>query len=436
MKKESIWRNTVSMPCFDKLRGDLETDVLIIGGGIAGLLCAYFLQAEGVDYLLLEADKICGGTTGNTTAKITSQHGLIYHKLIQNFGREGAELYLRANEEALEQYRKMSREINCDFREQDAFLYCRGELEGLLREWEAVKSLGFPAELSRELPLPFPVKAALKFPQQAQFHPLKFLSQIAKDLKILENSRVIRMEGDRAVTPGGSVRAKRVIVATHFPFINRHGGYFIKLYQDRSYALALKNAGKLRGMYLDADPEGLSFRGWEDLLILGGGSHRTGQKGGGWEVLSQAKSQYYPGAEEVFRWAAQDCMSLDGLPYIGAYSKGTKGLYTATGFHKWGMTLSMTAAMVLRDLVLERENPYARLFDPSRSPWRSQLFSNLFHSATGLLTLRVPRCPHMGCALSYNRQEHSWDCPCHGSRFAETGELLEAPAVRGMKRPR
>ena len=188
-------------------------------------------------------------------------------------------------------------------------------------------------------------------------------------------------------------------------------------------------------MYVDEDEKGLSFRNYGDRLLLGGGSHRTGKQGGGWRELERFAARRYPDAQETVRWATQDCMSLDGVPYIGPYSKRTPGLFVATGFNKWGMTSSMAAAQILTDLVLERNNPYAAVFSPSRTILRPQLAVNGLESLLGLLTPTAPRCPHMGCALKYNAAEHSWDCPCHGSRFGEDGKLINNPASddkRGM----
>ena len=182
-------------------------------------------------------------------------------------------------------------------------------------------------------------------------------------------------------------------------------------------------------MYVDENEKGLSFRRHGDLLLLGGGGHRTGKKGGAWQELSDFAKQNYPNAREVARFATQDCMSLDKVPYIGQYAKSTPDLLVATGFHKWGMTSSMVSAAILADLVRGKKNPYTSLFSPSRSMLHPTLFSNIFHSAAGLLTPTVPRCPHLGCALKYNKAEHSWDCPCHGSRFDETGKLIDNPAT-------
>lgn len=425
----SIWEQTARLPQFDALTGGVQTDVLIIGGGMAGILCAYFLEQAGVDYLLLEADRICGGVTGNTTAKITSQHGLIYSRLARESGLEAARLYLEANEAALARYRSLCREIDCDFQEQDAYVYSLGRRDKLENEVAVLEQLGVPARLVSDLPLPIPAAGAVRFPGQAQFHPLRFIAAIARGLRIHEHTKVLSLRDGEAVTSGGTVRAGKVVAATHFPLLNRHGSYFLKLCQHRSYVLALRGAPELEGMYVDEAEDGLSLRSYHGLLLLGGGSHRTGKKGGGWAELSAVAQRAYPNAREAARWATQDCMSLDGVPYIGQYSARTPGLFVAAGFNKWGMTSSMAAAMLLADLVRGRDNPYAALFSPSRSILRPQLAANALEAAANLLTPTVPRCPHMGCALKYNRQEHSWDCPCHGSRFAQDGRLLDNPAM-------
>lgn len=432
----SIWSAGTKLPGFRQLDGDKKTDVLIIGGGIAGLLCAHLLARAGVDYLLVEARRIGSGITKNTTAKITSQHGLIYHKLIQRFGAEKARMYLEANEAALREYRELCRDLSCGFEPQDNYVYARHSMDKLQEELQALEALRFPAGFTKTLPLPFPVVGAIRFPDQAQFHPLQFLSGLAKDLNIYEHTAVRRIDGTAAITEHGRITADKIIVATHFPFLNTHGFYFTKLYQQRSYVLALENTPKVGGMYIDGEENGLSFRGYGDLLLLGGGGHRTGKQGGGWEALSNFARVHYPHAKEACRWATQDCMSLDGIPYIGPYFKGTSQLYVATGFNKWGMTSAMAAAMILADLVQGKENPYAPVFAPDRSSLRPQLFVNLLETGKNLLTPTRPRCPHLGCALKWNPQEHSWDCPCHGSRFAENGSLIDNPATGNLKRIR
>ena len=426
---ESIWHKTIQLPQFPQLDGDVSTDVLVIGGGMAGLLCAYQLKKAGVDCVVAERKRIASGITGNTTAKVTCQHGLIYSKLAKKYGLEAAGLYLKANEQSLSEYRALCADIPCDFEEQSHTVYSRQDLHALEEELAVLSKLNYPAELAGSLPLPFPTIGGIRFPRQAQFHPLKFLSGIVGNLTIYENTPVQSLSKTEAVTEHGRIHANAVVVATHFPFLNKHGSYFLKLYQQRSYVLALENAPIPEEMYLDAQENGLSFRSWGDNLLLGGGGHRTGKKGGGWAELEAFAREHYPDANIISRWATQDCMSLDGIPYIGQYSASTPNLYVATGFNKWGMTTSMAAAQILTDLIRGRENPYASLFSPSRSILHRQLGVNALESTVNLLTPSRKRCPHLGCALKWNTQERSWDCPCHGSRFSEDGKLLDNPAT-------
>ncbi len=429
----SLWEETWKHPAFPPLDGDADTDVLIIGGGMAGILCAYRLHQAGVPYLLAEAESIGNGTTKNTTAKLTSQHGLIYERLIRLFGTERAKQYLTANQEALEAYQELCRGIRCGFEEKDAYVYSRNDRKKLERELAALEKLGFHAEYAEQLPLPFPAAGAVKFSHQAQFHPLEFLAAIAKDLHICEHTPVQELVGTTAITPRGRITAKKIIVTTHFPFLNKHGSYFLKLYQHRSYVIALEHAQNVDGMYVDEAQKGMSFRNYGSQLLVGGGDHRTGKQGGGWRELREFAKRYYPKAVETAHWAAQDCMSLDGVPYIGPYSASTDHLYVASGFNKWGMTSSMVAARILSDLVQEKENPYGDVFSPSRTILRPQLVVNGLEAAAGLLTPTARRCPHLGCALKWNPQEHSWDCPCHGSRFTEDGVLIDNPATGDLK---
>ncbi len=430
----TIWFDKkIQCPEFETLKSDIKTDVLIIGGGITGILCAYMLKNAGVDCVIAEADRICSGITKNTTAKITCQHGLIYDKMVKRFGEENAQLYLEAQNKALEQYHSISKTIRCDFEECDSFVYSltdRGKIE---REAETLNKIGCSVEFMDSLPLPFPIAGAVRMTSQAQFNPLKFLFAVAEGLPVYERTKILELTPDGAITKCGKIKAKNIIVATHFPFINKHGGYFLKMYQHRSYAIAFKNAPLLNGMYADEAKKGLSFRSYGDLLILGGGSHRTGKKGGNWQELSDFAMRNFPDAQEVCRWATQDCMTLDDIPYIGQYSKATPDFYVATGFNKWGMTSAMTSAMILTDLVQGKENKYSAVFSPSRSIMRPQLAINAAESFAGLITPTVPRCPHLGCALKYNPQEHTWDCPCHGSRFTEEGQIIDNPASGDKK---
>ena len=432
---ESLWKNKIKLPEFEPLGQDLKTDVLIIGGGLAGILCAWQMESDRVNYALIEADRVCSGVTGFTTAKITVQHGLIYDKLIRKFGGEKARMYLQANQAALREYRGLCGKIDCEFEEQDAYVYTTDKLTKLEDEIIALEELGVQTDYIQRPTLPFPTAGAVRLPNQAQFHPMKFAAGIVPRLKIYEQTKALGYEGRNTVlTNRGKITAEKIIVATHFPFINKHGSYFLKLYQHRSYVLALEDALKPDGMYISDHQKGMSFRSSGDLLLLGGGSHRTGKPGGNWTELAAFAKQHYPNAREKYRWATQDCMSLDGVPYIGQYSASTPGLYVATGFNKWGMTSAMAASMILRDLVQGRDNDWAPVFSPSRTVLRPQLLVNGFEAAVNLLTPAKPRCPHMGCALKWNEAEHTWDCSCHGSRFTQTGKLINNPAADDLKK--
>lgn len=422
------------MPEYAPLEGNLRTDVLVVGGGIAGILCAWMLKQQGIDCTLIERKRICGGVTGNTTAKITSQHGLIYHKLLERFDAETARLYWQANEEALERYRVLAKSVECRFQRANNYVYATEDPRLLEQELNSLEKLRIPGRFSYAPELPFSNAGAVMFEDQARFDPLMLLKELVKDLRIYENTEARAIEGSMVQTGRGTVRAEKIIMATHFPILNTHGGYFLKMYQQRSYVLAVDTQRPMAGMYLDAKEQGISLRGDGDLLLVSGGGHRTGKQGGCWQALESFCKTFYPNGQERYRWAAQDCMTLDGIPYVGLYSKATPNLFVATGFNKWGMTNAMVSAMILSDMVQDRESPYSAIYSPQRTSLRAQLLINSVEAVVNLLIPTKPRCPHLGCALQWNRQEHSWDCPCHGSRFGQDGQLLDNPATGGLKK--
>ena len=476
---ESIWHQTAASAPRPPLAEDLETEASVIGGGLAGVLTAALLEEAGVETVVLEAQRLGGGQTGNTTAKVTAQHGTLYHKLEKTLGLAAARLYAGANQAAISQYERLigARGIRCGWERLSAWLYAREE-EGLLeREAGAQERAGLPVELCRETDLPFPVRAALRCSEQAQFHPLRFLFALAEGLRVYEGTRVLEAEGDRLRTAGGTVRARHIVFACHFPFVNVPGYYFLRMHQERSYVLALEGTKKLEGMYYSADPGGLSLRWAEGKLLAGGGGHRTGEnrEGGRFQGLARTAALLFPEAREASRWSAQDCVTLDGVPYIGRFSASTPDWYVATGFGKWGMTSAMAGAQLLRDLITGRENAYEGLFSPQRftpaasaaaladnglhaardlgrellAPARELLDAlppghggvveaegrkvGAYRSPDGQVFLVDTRCPHMGCQLEWNPDELSWDCPCHGSRFDFRGRLLSGPAQSGVE---
>lgn len=435
-----LWNDNAKMPSFDALDKDIETDVLIIGGGLCGILCAYQLGRAGIDYVLLEGERIGSKTTLGTSAKITSQHSLIYSRLIKEFDTSVARLYYEANEEAINAYARLCEDIDCDFERASSYIYSLNDKSILEKELSALEKISARASLVSVSELPFKTQGAIKFENQAHFNPLKLISHLSRELNIYEGSYVrelINVRGEHphiiAKTDKASVKAKKVIVATHFPIINKHGFYFLKMFQERSYVLSLEGANVPDGMYLDASGHGFSFRRYGELLLLGGGAHRTGKNGTAWKELEELAKRYYPNAKITHRWATQDCITLDGMPYIGKYSPLTPNLYVATGFNKWGMTSSMIASEVLCDMICKGHSKYEELFSPSRRILRTQLATNTLEALKGWLTIWEKKCPHLGCSLKWNKYEHSWDCPCHGSRFDADGKLLNNPATGDLK---
>ena len=475
---KSVWSESCKFRKREALNKDIKTDVLVIGAGIAGVLTAYMLKQKGRDVVLIDAAEIASGNTKNTTAKITSQHDLIYSKLIAEFGEEKARQYAKANELAIKKYKEIieDKRIECDFEEKPAYVYSLNEVDVLKEEVEAAKNLGIDAEFVQEANLPFKIKGAVKFNNQAQFNPLKFLKGISNELVIYENTRALEIKENLVVTSGGNITANNIVVATHYPIMNAPGYYFMKMHQERSYVLALENTSEIDGMYIDLNKEGYSFRTYNNLLLLGGISHRTGEneEGGSYDELRKVAKRLYPKAKEKYYWSAQDCMTIDGIPYIGRYSSETPNIYVATGFNKWGMTSSMVSAMIISDMILEKENDFSEIFSPRRfdlSLSINNIANDLIETAKNFIAQKVyipsseiehiknghggiieyngekvgiyknkegkeffvsTKCTHLGCQLSWNADELTWDCPCHGSRFDYKGRLIGSPATKDL----
>ena len=475
---ESIWKMTEKKNIELRKLDRKGADTVVIGAGMAGILTAYFLQKQGNDVIVLEANEVGSGQTGNTTAKITSQHGLIYNKLMQNHGIEFAALYAKANEEAIKSYKNLiqKEKILCDLEKKSAYLYTKKNFHELMVEAEIANRLGISTALVMETELPFEIEGALCFEHQAQFHPLKFLYALAGKLPVYEHTKVLNVEGMTVATEQGNIKARNVVFATHYPFVNRPGYFFLRMHQERSYAVAVEGAKPLDGMYLGIDDDGLSFRNYKNLLIIGGEGHRTGENpfGGQYETLYATAAELFGEVTEKARWSAQDCITLDDIPYVGEFSNKTAHWYIASGFRKWGMTGSMAAAKLLTDKILGRENEYAKIFSPQRKAVlqsRKNFVYNGIYSGVhlskrvlksakedinallpghggiveyegkkagaykteeGEIFLVDVKCPHLGCQLEWNAEEKSWDCPCHGSRFDYKGELINSPAQQNI----
>ncbi|HVI42478.1 MAG TPA: FAD-dependent oxidoreductase, partial [Anaerovoracaceae bacterium] len=379
LSPQSYWIDSVKDLVHDypALSEDTKADVIIVGGGIAGITCAYLLGKEGLSVAVLEADRIAHGTTGHTTAKVTSQHNLIYHKLIKQLGTELALQYATANETAIREIKALteSLKINCDFVPQSAFVFTESDdfVQELHDETDAAIKLGIQAGYVDAIPFPFTIKGAVRFDNQAQFHPLKYILSLAKAFtdsggKIFEKTRAVEInheEGFSVLTEQGKrITAEKLIIASHYPFYNKHGMYFTRIYQERSYVTAIKAAELYPGgMYINAEKPVRSLRSQTtedgELILVGGAQHKTGQcddTGKKYEELLDFASPYYTITDLPYRWSTQDCMTLDDLPYVGNFTSDTPNLYITTGFGKWGMTNSMASAMLLRDLIVKGES--------------------------------------------------------------------------------
>ena len=475
---KSVWSESCKFRKREALNKDIKTDVLVIGAGIAGILTAYMLKQKGREVVVIDAAEIASGNTKNTTAKITSQHDLIYSKLIAEFGEEKARQYAKANELAIKKYKEIieDKRIECDFEEKPAYVYSLNEVDVLKEEAKVAKNLGIDAEFVQEANLPFKINGAVKFNNQAQFNPLKFLKGISNELVIYDNTRALEIKENLVVTSGGNITANNIVLATHYPIMNAPGYYFMKMHQERSYVLALENTSEIDGMYIDINKEGYSFRTYNNLLLLGGISHRTGEneEGGSYDELRKVAKKLYPKAKEKYYWSAQDCMTIDGIPYIGRYSSETPNIYVATGFNKWGMTSSMVSAMIISDMISEKENDFSEIFSPRRfdlSLSINNIANDLIETAKNFIAQKVSipsseiehiknghggiieyngekvgvyknkegkeffvstKCTHLGCQLSWNADELTWDCPCHGSRFDYKGRLIGSPATKDL----
>ena len=431
----SLWSETTSRHIRPPLEQDTVADVLIIGGGISGILAAHKLREAGVRCIVVEGKTVGSGITKNTTAKITAQHGLIYAGLIKRRGLEFARQFYEVNTRAIQQYYKLSKRFSCDFEKKTAYVYSKNDRHKIEIEANAYAKLGIKARIEENLPLPFSASVGLAMDEQAQFHPLKLLFALAEELEIYENTFVGKIDNYTAyLANGAKIKANHIIICTHYPMVNVPGLYFLKLFQNRSYVIALEGAPSLDGMYIDEREGGNSFRTYGNLLFVGGGGHKTGKTGGGYAELEALTKQAYPSATIKYRWAAQDCMSLDGMPYIGLHRAGQANIYTATGFNKWGMTGAMVASEIFCDLIVEGKSELKALYSPQRSIFTPKLFTNIGAAAKGLLSVGGPRCAHMGCKLHWNSAEKSWDCACHGSRFCESGHIIDNPAKKDIKR--
>lgn len=493
---QSFWR-MYELPLFHKLTEDISTDVCIVGGGITGITTGYLLAKAGVKVTIIEAGRILNGTTGHTTAKITAQHGYIYDEIISHFSLEKAKLYYDANIKGFQFIKKMieQEKIDCDFKEEDAILYATTD-EGankLEKEGKSYEKLGINYSTIKEIPFPLPIKNGLVMHGQGQFHPLKYLHHLVQLFikhggVIYENTTALNIEeGKKPVVllrNGKKIHCHYLIATSHYPFCNKKGLYFTRMYVERSYLLGLKVKNPYPGgMYKNIESPSRSLRSTPDgngeLVLVGGEGHKTGQginTFNHYETLQQFAEEIFDIEQYKYRWSAQDIHTLDNLPYVGELTKNEPNILFATGYRKWGMTNGTAAALLLSDLVLQKENPYKELFNPHRfhlDPDVKKFVSVNFDVAKHMLKGKLeylPKnledlaidegspviingkragayrdqngelhivdttCTHLGCEVEWNDSEKTWDCPCHGSRFSVDGDILNGPATKELKK--
>ena len=492
----SYWVETDPGPRYPAVDGPISCDVAVVGAGIAGISTALELKRRGLRVVVLEARRIGAGATGYTTAKVSSLHGLTYAELLDRRGEDVARAYGEANEAGLAQVFANAEQlgIDCDLRRKPNFTYAHDSSgrKRIEQEVEAATRLGLPAALEEKLPeLPFPVAGAVRFDQQAEFHPLRYLAGLAEAVsgggsEVFENSRVVELSGNDPcclTANSGAVEAEQVVIATHLPILDR-GLYFARTHPERSYVLLAEIKGKVpEGMYLSDESPAHSLRSVpgpkEELLMVGGESHKAGQSDAvaRYQVLEEWARDHFPVRSIDWRWATQDNVSADGVPFIGPLSPLSKRIWTATGFKKWGLAIGTAAGQILADGITGETNDWAHAFSTSRVQRHG--ISNLvgeslnvgkrfaadrlsqrasvgelaagegavvgdglgqravYRDERGDLHELSARCTHLGCIVNFNQAERSWDCPCHGSRFGVNGEVIEGPAVEPLPpRPR
>ena len=430
---KSYWVQSTPKTDYPTLLENINTDVLIIGGGITGIATAYMLSESGLDITIIEADKMAMGVTANTTAKITSQHGILYDYLLNSFGFETAKGYLDSNEEAIKDIKDIIKKenISCDFISQDAYVYTceKSNTQKIVDEVSAVTSLGLKSEYVTECPLPFPIEAGIKFPNQAEFHPRKYLLELLKvlekrNINIFENSKAIDIKHVKdkyeVYVNNYKITTKYLVMASHYPIKNFPGMYFIKMYQDASYAIGVElEEDVFDGMYISCDIPTTSFRSapldnGKKLLIVGGGGHKTGDTNVDIESsyinLENYIKSIYPKAKIKYRWMTEDCVSLDKIPYIGEFSNFLPNMYVATGFKKWGMTTSHVAARIISDKILGKANPYEKVYTATRlKPIKnSKEFANMIKQSTYSLAINKLSSP----IISYTDLENDSGRSC------------------------
>jgi glycine/D-amino acid oxidase-like deaminating enzyme/nitrite reductase/ring-hydroxylating ferredoxin subunit len=495
--KTSYWIASTPETEHPSLDTDIEVDAAVIGGGLVGVTTAYLLQSEGLEVALIERDRVLQGATGNTTAKVTWGHGLIYQRLEEKHGTDTARLYGTANAEGLDLLTRLVDEsgVECDLDRKSNYVYVESasELDSIQREARVCDRIGMSVRVVTDTTLPYPVAGAVEQVDQAQFHPRKYGlgllgAFLAAGGSVYERSPATELdEGDRCTVKAarGSVTASNIVVATHYPFINR-ALLFPRVHPKRSYAIAgvVDPSVLPDGMFISSDQPTRSIRTIPDgdrvLLMVGGEGHAVGQKYDTdtcYANLEDWARERFGMTEPSYRWSTQDGVSVDTIPFVGRYRDGVENVYVATAFGKWGFTNGTIGSKLIADGILGRENAYADLYNPRRLPVRASVEKLLTENAKvaahffgdrakhpqrrsleslqpgeaavdemGLSPVAGYRdpagdlhkvsavCTHLGCVVAWNAAEQTWDCPCHGSRFAFDGNVIQGPAVKDLER--
>ena len=429
---KTTWSSYINKS-FPKLEKDIDCDVLVIGGGICGILCAYYLSKSGKKVVLLEMDKIASKKSLKTTATITAIEDINYFDLINQFGEDKAKLYLEANLFALNEYKKLAKEFDFDFEECPSYKYSKKDDGEIELEIAAINILGYKCELRETLPIPITIKKALEFSNQGQMNPTKLINNLIGELEIYENSQVLKIKHNIAYTENNKVTFGNVIVCTGYPFLKFKGLYFVKMHQEKSHVIDLFNTYDLKGNGVGVSKDDIYFRNYKESVLLGCCDTKTGEECYGFEPIHKLIIDKYDIRKIKHKWINIDAMTLDGMPYIGLYTASDENIYIATGFNMWGMTKSMLAAHIINDLIGGRENIFAKLFAPNRKIVFKPILKNIKSAVKGLVSFKTPRCKHLGCALNYNSIDQTYECPCHGSKYDKDGNIIETPTQKNIK---
>lgn len=415
--QETLW-DKKDLPTFEALKEDIQTEILVIGGGICGILTAYYLSKH-FKVVLVEANRIAGSRTGKTTAVITALQDINYKDLIHKFGKTNAQLYLKANLDAIQEYEKLSAIYDFDFERVSSYKYFKNQKTKLEEEYNAIQSLGYTPSIEDNY--------AICFPNQAQMNPIKLISCLLDQFTIYENTKIIKIKNHIAYTNKNYIKARHIVVATGYPFLKLKGLYPLKVTQKKSYVVVINDVNKKTDFNaIGCDVGDLYFRTYKNHIIIGGNDQKTGKTIAGFFPILRYIEKNYPNHPVSYQWINQDCITLDGLPYIGKYFKNQE-VYVATGFNLWGMTGSMIATKIITDAILGKDNSFNKIFKPTRKSPLLPLLSNIKTALINLLKWKK-RCSHLGCALFYNQEENSYECPCHGTKYSSSGEIIFNPA--------